>query len=109
MRHRFVHVASVARQPATTENLQRVKGLRTVHPRVACLIEPRPSIETPSQMGRISQGDHLMSWGTEDIKASDVVTWGGRNFTVKRVIRDTARPFSSVPPYHVAELLEVVT
>lgn len=115
MRRLFIHRVSVTRQPTSITNYERDKGPRQVHKSVPCLVEPRASIETPSPVGRISQGDHLMSWGTEDIRASDTVTWADpvtseeRRFTVQRVIRDTARPFSSIPPYHVAELVENVT
>lgn len=115
MRRLFIHRVRVSRQPSTVTNRQRDKGPLQVHSDVPCLVEPRPSIETPSPMGRISQGDHLMTWGTEDIRASDVVTWADpvtreeRRFTVHRVIRDTARPFSSIPPYNVAELVENVS
>lgn len=115
MRRLFIHRVDVSRQPETITNLERDKGLRQVLSSVPCLIEPRPTIETPSQMGRISQADHVMTWSTEDIRVSDTVRWEDpetsevRHFIVKRRIRDTARPFSSIQPYNVADLLEQVS
>ena len=114
MRRLLIHRVSVTRQPNTITNRERDKGPRQIHKSVQCLVEPRASIETPSPMGRISQADHLMTWGLEDIRASDTVTWVDPvtreeyRFTVRRVIRDTARPFSSIQPYKVAELVEDV-
>ena len=115
MRRLFIHRVDVSRQPSTVTNFERDKGLRQVLSSIPCLIEPRPTIETSSPMGRISQGDHVMTWSTEDIRVSDTVTWEDpdtsevRHFIVKRRIRDTARPFSSIPPYNVADLLEQVS
>lgn len=109
MRHRFAHTISVWRQPHTITDRKRDKGLSEVASSVRCLIEPRPSVETRSQMGRISQGDHVVTWGVEDIRANDTVVWGERRFIVERVIPDVSRPGSSIPPYNVAELSERAT
>lgn len=108
MRRLFIHRVDVQRHPSTTKDMVRDKGFRPLHSGVPCLVEPRPSLEIESQLGRISKVSHLMTWATEDIRANDRVVWDGQIFTVKRVIRDTARPFSSIPSYSVAELEEKV-
>ena len=110
MRHRFVHLVSVARYSDQVVDRQRTggAGLSTVIPAVECLVEPQATHKVQTKIGRVTLFDHVMTWGEEDIRASDVVTWGGRRFIVQRIIPDTSRPFSSIPPYHVAELLEQV-
>lgn len=108
MRRLFIHRVDVERHLDTITDKVRDKGFRPLHREVQCLVEPRPSIELESKLGRISKADHLMTWATEDIRANDRVIWGGQTFTVKRVVRDTARPFSSIPAYNVAELEEKI-
>lgn len=105
----FIHRADVFRQPDTITGRKRNKGLVKVLTDVECLVEPQSSTSVRSQMGRISQASHLLSWGTEDIRDSDVVVWkreDGPDLTlvVGEITADVSRPFSSVPPYHTAEL-----
>ncbi len=109
MRRLFIHQVDVLREPSTVTGRKRDKGLQQALSSVQCLVEPLKSVETQTQMGRVTQADHSLMWGTEDIRANDTVVWGTRRFIVGRVIADVSRPFSSVPPYHSAELREQAT
>lgn len=100
----FVHVVSVDREKSTKTDRKKDRGFDEVFSSVSCLMEPAPTKETNSEIGRLSQAEWVMSLGTEAIMVGDVVRWAGFAYLVSRIRNDSFRPFSSVAPYQVAEL-----
>lgn len=93
----FVHSVDVTRWDSTSV----VTGMD-------CLIEPIPAIEVRPSRERSAQATHIISWGEEALKSGDRVTWGTVTFELLKIIPDISRPFSNVPPYHTAEMQQIV-
>lgn len=104
MRRLFIHRANTYEkshqigQPSETPLLTNVE----------CLIEPDATVDQRTGTVATSARTHVISWGTEEVRAGQVITWNGGRFEVLRVIADVSRPFSSVPPYHTAWLKEIL-
>ena len=99
----LIHTASVERQ-----NLTPVAGhvpgtWSQVIAEVRCLVETLKGHSKDSMFGRISGAAYRLSWGAEDIRNGDRVTWNSKAWIIDDVAYDNAIPWM---PYHTAILKE---
>ena len=105
MKHRWVHTVSVATRTHQIGGSE--PNSASAFASVTCLIESSQGVDFRNGSEAWSQTTHLMTWGTEAIKAGYVVTWNSLKYEVLRVVSDVNRPFSTLPSYQVAWLKEI--
>lgn len=102
----YTHRVSVARATrtvdATTGNTQT--GTSAVIASLPCLIEPLSSRAIESCVGRNIQARLRITWGTQDVRDRDQVTFQGHVYVMRDRQSDTLRPDT---PYQTALLAEM--
>lgn len=89
--HLFVHTVSVTRSTDTLDGKTIKPIWSTTQAAMRCRVEPLTSREKETIFGRVSQARYRMTWGTEDVREGDRVSWTGKTFVVRELTDDTGR------------------
>lgn len=96
---RFSHSVASGQE---THSLAAVAGLGAV----PCLVETMSARQQQNILGAISQKIYRISWGTEDLRDGDRITWKTRSFILQYDADDQHRVGTGIPPYQTGILRE---
>lgn len=103
----YLHTVTVTRKTSTVANKTETFGPTQIHASLPCLIEPLPARKRAELGGTYAGRIFVMTWGTEDVRTEDVVTWNARRFRVEYQEDDRYRGDGAlIEPYQTAYLYE---
>lgn len=108
MSFNFPHTVAVSRFSHTVASGQETHALAAVGglEAVPCLVEPMSAQRQQNILGAISQKVYRISWGTEDLRDGDRLTWKTRTFALQYDADDQHRVGSNMAPYQTGILRE---